>query len=444
MRQQAKDWIEYIADKVYEHYEGRKVVLWGKYTTSDDIRDKLKEKYQIVTAFYVDGDDKKIDNRQVFSTDCLKGKSDEYYVVVPLAVYDSVRELLIGGGYSPEQDYYYFSDCIVRQEEDYYEDAHGNKIVGRYAGMKFSFSGFDSVIEIGDNVKFHKVSCYVHSNSRVKIGNNVSLLDTRCYVHKNSAIIIGDCTEFCGTIFDLDNCVNALFGNQVRLKGCNIHMLDSSRCEINSECNLKYLSMGVGKRAEALMNEEVEIIAAEDQRTRWSILDDSKLEIGCKGKFKYGMLYMRPNALLQIGKDFSIQGNYSICVDSDSIVSVGNECMFSSDIILQSGDGHAIFDISTGENINSTYAIRKAREITIGNHVWVGMRAVILYNTRIGDGSIVGAMSFVKCKIPNNCIAAGVPARIIKKNIVWCKDNGSEDILKCGQDYIHMTEEREN
>lgn len=114
--------------------------------------------------------------------------------------------------------------------------------------------------------------------------------------------------------------------------------------------------------------------------------------------------------------------------------------MFSHDIRLRSNDGHSIFDIKTGENLNCTYNISKDRKIVIGNHVWIGEGARVLYNTQIGDGSIVGTMSLVKGKIPNNCIVAGVPARVIKKSIAWCRRYGAENIAECGQEYIHYTE----
>lgn len=55
--------------------------------------------------------------------------------------------------------------------------------------------------------------------------------------------------------------------------------------------------------------------------------------------------------------------------------------------------------------------------------------------------SIIGAMSLVKSTIPNNCIAAGIPARVIKKNIAWSRMDGAEDIIECGQEYIHCTKE---
>ena len=79
--------------------------------------------------------------------------------------------------------------------------------------------------------------------------------------------------------------------------------------------------------------------------------------------------------------------------------------------------------------------------LKFGNDVWIGIRVTVLYNTLIGDGSIIGAESLVKSKIPNNCIAAGNPAKVIKKNVTWCRFEDSEDIAECGEAYIHFTDE---
>ncbi len=45
------------------------------------------------------------------------------------------------------------------------------------------------------------------------------------------------------------------------------------------------------------------------------------------------------------------------------------------------------------------------------------MRVNILENAEIGDGSIIGASSLVKGKIPNNCVVAGTPARMIRTDV---------------------------
>lgn len=52
--------------------------------------------------------------------------------------------------------------------------------------------------------------------------------------------------------------------------------------------------------------------------------------------------------------------------------------------------------------------------VVIGNDVWIGDRVVILPGVHIGNGCIIGAGAVVTKDIPDNAIAAGVPARVIR------------------------------
>jgi len=54
-------------------------------------------------------------------------------------------------------------------------------------------------------------------------------------------------------------------------------------------------------------------------------------------------------------------------------------------------------------------------DITVGNDVWLGFDCVVMQGVRIGDGAIIGARSVVTKDIPPYCVAAGSPARIIRK-----------------------------
>ena len=54
-------------------------------------------------------------------------------------------------------------------------------------------------------------------------------------------------------------------------------------------------------------------------------------------------------------------------------------------------------------------------DIKIGNNVWIADRVTILGDVTIGDNVIIGAGSIVTHDLPNNCMAAGSPAKIIKK-----------------------------
>lgn len=55
-----------------------------------------------------------------------------------------------------------------------------------------------------------------------------------------------------------------------------------------------------------------------------------------------------------------------------------------------------------------------ARPIHIGREVWIGRGVTILPGVHIGDHAVIGANAVVTHDIPSGCIAAGVPAKIIR------------------------------
>jgi acetyltransferase-like isoleucine patch superfamily enzyme len=59
--------------------------------------------------------------------------------------------------------------------------------------------------------------------------------------------------------------------------------------------------------------------------------------------------------------------------------------------------------------------------ITVGNDVYIGLNTTILPGVSIGNRCIVGAGSVVARSIPDNSVAAGVPARVIKSTDEYLK-----------------------
>jgi serine O-acetyltransferase len=53
----------------------------------------------------------------------------------------------------------------------------------------------------------------------------------------------------------------------------------------------------------------------------------------------------------------------------------------------------------------------------IGNYVYIAAGARIIGNVKVGNNVIIGANAVVTKDIPDNCIVAGIPAKIIKTNI---------------------------
>ena len=113
-----------------------------------------------------------------------------------------------------------------------------------------------------------------------------------------------------------------------------------------------------------------------------------------------------------------------------SSIKIGNDCMFSYKQMMYCGDGHSIFSLNTDNGNALRENVMVGDSIHIGNHVWVGYRCHIITGASIGDGSIVGAGSLVNKKFPNNCVVAGVPARMVKTNRAWARSPYLKDLSR--------------
>lgn len=167
---------------------------------------------------------------------------------------------------------------------------------------------------------------------------------------------------------------------------------------------------------------------------------NSTLIIGDNVKINGLHIYINSYSSVYIG-DFTTLETGRLRTGRNQEIIIGKDCMFSWDIVFLAHDGHLIWT-TDGECINNTLG-QKRTSIILGNHIWVGGETAILPNTKIGDGSICGYRSLVKGNYPNNCIICGSPAKIIKKDIVWSRQNFSadenKDFCKIPKEYIKKT-----
>ena len=63
----------------------------------------------------------------------------------------------------------------------------------------------------------------------------------------------------------------------------------------------------------------------------------------------------------------------------------------------------------------SFFAWRRSHRVEIGHDVWIGHGAIILPGRCVGDGAVVAAGAVVTKDLPSYAIAAGNPARVIRK-----------------------------
>ena len=114
-----------------------------------------------------------------------------------------------------------------------------------------------------------------------------------------------------------------------------------------------------------------------------------------------------------IGRNVSTTTTVAMSTAEGSSITIGDDCMIASDIQIRADDGHPIFDVRSGKRVNVS------RSIVIGNHVWLGLGSCVLGGATIGDGTVVGMRSVVTRALPNNVVAAGSPAKVVKRDIAW-------------------------
>lgn len=81
----------------------------------------------------------------------------------------------------------------------------------------------------------------------------------------------------------------------------------------------------------------------------------------------------------------------------------GRECL----VISQNHN----YDYGKAIPYDDTYI---AKDVSIGNNVWLGDRVIILGGSNIGEGAIIQAGSVVTGNIPPLAIAGGHPAKVFK------------------------------
>lgn len=135
------------------------------------------------------------------------------------------------------------------------------------------------------------------------------------------------------------------------------------------------------------------------------------LDEGCE--FTGRILVKGDNQTVSLGRHTTTAGVYILCSEGCNVI-IGDYCMFSRKIEIRTTDAHSVIDRKTGNRVNG------AQSIAIGNHVWVGVGAIINKGSAIADDCIVGALSFVnKQFLEESVVIAGTPAKVVKRDISW-------------------------
>ena len=101
----------------------------------------------------------------------------------------------------------------------------------------------------------------------------------------------------------------------------------------------------------------------------------------------------------------------SLQVFAQQSVVVEDDVMFASNVFLNDGS----HGYRTATLPYKYQPIVNIAPIVVGRGSWIGQNVVIMPGVTIGEHAIVGANSVVTESVPPRCIAAGSPARVLKR-----------------------------
>lgn len=141
------------------------------------------------------------------------------------------------------------------------------------------------------------------------------------------------------------------------------------------------------------------------------VASGASLDVGCFDAYAGCRINVNDGARLTLGSGYM---NHESVIDCFESITVGHHVVISERVVMRDSDNHAIRSLKESSDVQATTS-----PIVVEDSVWIGMNVTILKGVTIGEGSIIAAGSVVTRSIPPHCLAAGVPAKVIKTDVTW-------------------------
>jgi acetyltransferase-like isoleucine patch superfamily enzyme len=128
---------------------------------------------------------------------------------------------------------------------------------------------------------------------------------------------------------------------------------------------------------------------------RWSWIGH-----GCKIRVHEGEV--RIGAKTVIGQECTISAYQH--------VSIGRECVVADRVMLIDFD-HGVVEVERPIRLQGIYK----RDVHVGHNCWLGYGVCVLRGVTVGNNAIVGTSAVVTRDVPENAVATGIPARVIRR-----------------------------
>jgi acetyltransferase-like isoleucine patch superfamily enzyme len=147
------------------------------------------------------------------------------------------------------------------------------------------------------------------------------------------------------------------------------------------------------------------------------VAKDATLRVDAFDVYAGSRITVNQGARLSLGSGYM---NHDCVIDCFTSITIGQGVVISERVVIRDADNHTIQSIAT-ETASGQFSTEKPNmaPIVIQDHVWIGMNVMVLKGVTIGEGTVVAAGSVVNKDVPSHCLVAGVPAKVVKTNVLW-------------------------
>jgi acetyltransferase-like isoleucine patch superfamily enzyme len=137
---------------------------------------------------------------------------------------------------------------------------------------------------------------------------------------------------------------------------------------------------------------------------------EGRLEVGPEALFEPGVWITAPGeARVRIGGGSFL--NQGVMVAAEQLVEIGEHCMLANGCFVS--DANHRFD--DPEKPITWQGFQSKGPTRIGDNCWLGANVIVTSGVSIGERCVIGANSVVTHDIESFSIAAGLPARVLKR-----------------------------
>lgn len=144
-------------------------------------------------------------------------------------------------------------------------------------------------------------------------------------------------------------------------------------------------------------------------QTRSYLARGSDIEIDKSVRFGRWCFFTSKGGEIVIGENTFLNTQVILNADIGGKIHISHDCMIGPRTIFRTAN-HKIKDINSVKREQG----HAFADIFVERNVWIGANVTVLPGVTIGENSVIAAGAVVTKDIPKNCLAAGVPAIVMK------------------------------